>query len=349
MDPFITGGLISGGVSLLGNALGMKSQADTNRAMVEVNRQNNQFNSDQAGLNRQWNKYMWDENNRYNSPEEMIKRGLNPYSSGNSGAGVSSSPAQGSQASSAGMPSLQAFHPDFSTVGSVLASFAQARESMTNADNARTMLPHYVNQTLGNTNWRNIGIGQSGYWNASTGRQSAILDQSRERQELQNLEFASRLTQAQETQIRLSSEAQQVLNKYLDVNQQADLFIKNQTLSNLKEAGRLTISQYKTELQKAILVAAQAKGQKISNKVAADTADSLIYATYYENTARGLDALWDSKNVNNRKSVDYSTKKAYRDILKKEDSSYYLRNAVDYGTRLFQGVGNTIGVGRRSR
>lgn len=343
MDPLITGGIISGGVSLLGNALGMKSQSDTNRAMVEINRQNNQFNADQAGLNRQWNKYMWDENNRYNSPEEMIKRGLNPYTSGNSGAGISASPAQGAQASSAGMPSLQAFHPDFSSVGSVLASFAQARESMTSADNARTMLPYLVNQTLGNTNWRNIGIGQSGYWNASTGRQSAMLDQSKERQELQNLEFASRLTQAQETQIRLSSDAQQILNKYLDVNQQADLFIKNQTLANLKAAGKLTMSQYKTELQKAILVASQAKGQKISNKVAADTADSLIYATVHQNRASGLDALWDSKNVNNRKGVDYSTKKTYRDYLKKQSNSYELRNALDYSTRVFHGVGNSIG------
>ena len=47
---------------------------------------------------------------------------------------------------------------------------------------------------LGDTNYRNIGVGQSGYWNASTGRRSALLDQSKEYQELRNMEFAGRLT-----------------------------------------------------------------------------------------------------------------------------------------------------------
>ena len=51
------------------------------------------------------------------------------------------------------------------------------------------------------------------------------------------MEFAGRLTSAQEAQILLDSEAQQVLNKYLDEQQQADLFIKGQTLSNLYAQG----------------------------------------------------------------------------------------------------------------
>lgn len=339
----ILGTVIGAGAGLLGNAIGAASQASANRTNLRINRENNEFNAEQAQLNREWNRNMWSENNEYNSPQAMIARGLNPYMQG-SAASAASSPAQsGSAASSSGLPSIQAFKPDFSSVGSILASFAQARNSMSEAEARDKMLPFLINKALGDTNWRNAAVGESGYWNRTTGRYSAMLDQSREFQELKNLEFTSRLTQAQETQIRLSSDAQQVLNRYMDAQQQADLFIKNQTLANLRQSGRLTESQYKTELQKAILVAAQAKGQKITNKVASDTADSLIYATVHQNRAAGVDALWDFKNVNNRKGVDYSTKRTYRDYLKKQSGSYELRNALDYTTKVFQGVGNRVG------
>ena len=168
----------------------------------------------------------------------MISRGLNPFVQGSAAmAGSRSSASGGAAASAASAPSLQAFRPDFSDVGSALASMAQARASMLNAEQNAALTPYRINQILGDTNYRNIGIGQSGYWNASTGRRSALLDQSKEYQELRNMEFAGRLTSAQESQILLDSQAQQVLNKYLDEQQQADLFIKGQTLSNLYAQG----------------------------------------------------------------------------------------------------------------
>ena len=75
-----------------------------------------------------------------------------------------------------------------------------------------------------------MAIGESGYWNKVTGRISASLDQSTETQELKNLQFAERLSAAQEAQILLNSDAQRILNRHLDEQQQADLFIKGQTL-----------------------------------------------------------------------------------------------------------------------
>ena len=96
---------------------------------------------------------------------------------------------------------------------------------------------------------------------------------------MKNLQFAERLSAAQETQILLNSEAQRTLNRYPDEQQQADLFIKGQTLVNLQLNGALTEKQVQTEIQRAILTAAQASGQKISNHTAADTADSLIKAS----------------------------------------------------------------------
>lgn len=349
--PLILGGIIAAGASLAGNAIGASSQSATNDANVEINRQNNQFNADQAAMQRQWSTDMWNRNNRYNSPNEMISRGLNPFIGSNVGAGVSKSPASGGAAASAApSPSLQAFRPDFSDVGSALASMAQARASMINAEQNAALTPYKISQIRGDTDYRNIGVGESGYWNASTGRRSALLDQSKEFQELKNMEFAGRLTSAQESQILLDSKAQQILNKYLDEQQQADLFIKGQTLANLYAQGALTEAQYKNQMAQAVKTSAETNGIRINNRIASETADSLIYANIQANRARGLSSLWDSKNTNVLKNVEYSKDKALRDYYKwsskqkqKDVNSYELRNALDYGTRIFQGVGNSIG------
>lgn len=352
--PLVLGGIIAAGASLAGNAIGSASQNKTNQTSIDINRENNAFNAEQAQIQRNWQEKMWGMNNAYNSPNAMISRGLNPFVQGSAALAGSKSPASGGAvASAAGMPSLQAFRPDFSDIGSALASMAQARAAMINADNNAALTPYLINKTLGDTNYRNIGIGQSGYWNASTGKKSALLDQSKEYQELKNMEFAGRLTSAQEAQILLDSKAQQVLNKYLDEQQQADLFIKGQTLANLYAQGSLTEAQYKHEMAEAVKTSVETNGLKIQNRVADETAESLIYANVHANRALGLSSLWDFKNVNIVKNVEYTKDKAIRDYYKwsakekqKDTNSYELRNALDYVIRLAQGVGNIIGATR---
>lgn len=349
--PLVLGGIIAAGASLAGNAIGASSQNKTNQTSIDINRENNAFNAQQAQIQRDWQEKMWGMNNAYNSPNAMISRGLNPFVQGSAAMAGSRSPASGgAAASSAGMPSLQAFRPDFSDVGSALASMAQARAAMLNAESNAALTPYKMQQILGDTNYRNIGVGQSGYWNASTGRRSALLDQSKEYQELKNMEFAGRLTSAQEAQILLDSKAQQILNKYLDEQQQADLFIKGQTLVNLYAQGALTEAQYKNEMAQAVKTAAETNGILINNRIASETADSLIYANIQSNRARGLGSLWEFKNTNVLKSMEFSKEKAVRDYYKwsakekqKDVDTYELRNALDYGTRVFRGVGNAVG------
>lgn len=349
--PLLLGGIIAAGASLAGNIIGASSQNKTNEASKEIAEMNNKFNAEQAQLQRDWQEDMWNKNNEYNSPQSLISRGLNPFIGSSAGAGVSKSPASGGAvASAASPPSLQAFRPDFSDVGAALASMAQARAAMINAEQNAALTPYRMREILGNTNYRNIGIGQSGYWNASTGHRSALLDQSKEYQELKNMEFAGRLTSAQEAQILLDAQAQQVLNKYLDEQQQADLFIKGQTLANLYAQGALSEAQYKNQMAQAVKTAAETNGIRINNKIAESTADSLIYANIQSNRARGLSELWNSKNTNILKNVEYGKEKAMRDYYRwsakqksKDVNSYELRNAIDYGTRMFQGIGNSIG------
>ena len=352
----VLGGIIAAGASLAGNAIGASSQNKTNQTSIDINRENNAFNAQQAQIQRDWQEKMWGMNNSYNSPNAMISRGLNPFVQGSAAMAGSRSPASGGAAATAATsPSLQAFRPDFSDVGSALASMAQARASMINAEQNAALTPYRINQILGDTNYRNIGVGQSGYWNASTGRRSALLDQSKEYQELKNMEFAGRLTSAQESQILLDSQAQQILNKYLDEQQQADLFIKGQTLANLYAQGALTEAQFKNQMAQAVKTSAETNGIRISNRIAEQTADSLIYATNQANRARGLSSLWDSKNTNVLKNIEYSKEKALRDYYKwsakekqKDVNSYELRNTLEYGTRVFTGTGNTVGTLKRS-
>lgn len=349
--PLLLGGIIAAGASLASNVIGASSQDKINQTSIDINRENNAFNAQQAQIQRDWQEKMWGMNNSYNSPNAMISRGLNPFVQGSAAMAGSRSPASGGAAASASSaPSLQAFRPDFSDVGTALASMAQARAAMLNAEQNAALTPYRMQQILGATDYRNIGVGQSGYWNASTGRKSALLDQSKEYQELRNMEFAGRLTSAQESQILLDSHAQQILNKYLDEQQQADLFIKGQTLANLYAQGALSEAQYRNQMAQAVKTSAETNGIRISNRIAEQTADSLIYANIQANRARGLSSLWDSKNTNVLKNIEYSKDKSLRDYYKwsskqkqKDVNSYELRNAIDYGTRIFQGIGNSVG------
>ena len=352
--PLVLGGLIAAGASLAGNAIGASSQNKTNQTSIDINRENNAFNAEQAQIQRNWQEKMWGMNNSYNSPNAMISRGLNPFVQGSAAMAGSKSPASGGAvASSAGMPSLQAFRPDFSDVGSALASMAQARASMINAEQNAALTPYRINQILGDTNYRNIGVGQSGYWNASTGRRSALLDQSKEYQELKNMEFAGRLTSAQESQILLDSKAQQILNKYLDEQQQADLFIKGQTLANLYAQGALSEAQYKNQMAQAVKASVEANGIRISNRIAEGTADSLIKASIASNELRYRDSTFDYKNVKLRKHAEYKTSMANQkaveygaELTRKRSRTHYWESVSRGLGSLVSGSGNFIGAFR---
>lgn len=326
---------------------GTLQQSSANRANFRNTQTTNKFNMLEAQKQRDWQEKMVDESREYNSPEAMISRGLNPFLSGSAaqtGAGSGSSPS-GAQASAANPIPYQAYHPDFSSVDAALASFAQAKKLISESNQINTLTPYLIDKIKGDTNYRQIGIGESGYWDKLTGRISAELDQSMERQQLENAVAAGKLSAAQTTQIYLQADSQAILNKYLDAQQQADLFTKSQYLYNLVQQGALTEKQVQTELQRAIQIAAQTAGQEISNKIAAGTANALMSATNMAYYTQYYDSLWDYKNVNNRKSMQYSKDKALRDYYKwsagnakKDFDSYGIRNAVDYGTKVFQNL-----------
>nr|DAJ86840.1 MAG TPA: Putative minor capsid protein [Microviridae sp.] len=333
------------------NMLGMINQNHQNKVNQRMMREQNTFNAEQSQLQRDWQERMWNMNNAYNSPDAMIARGLNPFIEGSAAMAGSRAPASGGAAASAApVPSMQAFRPNFSNVFNSLASLAQAKKAQSESNNIDAITPQIANYYKGLTNWKNLAIGESGFWNKETGRISAALDQSTEAQELKNLQFAERLSAAQETQILLNSDAQRTLNRYLDQQQQADLFIKGQTLINLQLHGALTEKQIQTELQRAILTAAQASGQKISNDIAANTAESLIKASNAAYELQYRDASYDSANVKLRKHIQYDTDKARQrmyeygaDLARKQGRTHYWESVAHGLSSIASGAGNIIG------
>lgn len=348
--------------NLTDNIFGTVNQNHQNKVNLRLMREQNDFNAKQAQLQRDWQEDMWNKNNEYNSPEAMISRGLNPFVGSSAGAGVSRSPASGGAAATAApVPSMQAFKPNFSNVFQSLASLAQAKasnaaaaESGARANQVDTVTPLLSDYYRGLTNWKNLAIGESGYWNKTTGRLSAALDQSTEAQNLKNAQFAERISAAQETQILLNSEAQRVMNKYMDQNQQADLFIKAQTLTNLRAQGSLTEQQIQTELQRAILLSAEASGQKIDNRVAEQTAKSLVKAANASNELQYRDATYDYKNVKLRKNAEYKTSMANQkaaeygaDLARKQSRTHYWDSVSRGLGSVASGAGNVVGAGFR--
>ena len=344
--------------NLTDNVVGMINQNHQNKVNLRMMREQNDFNAKQAQLQRDWQEDMWNKNNEYNSPEAMISRGLNPFVGSSAGAGVSRSPASGGAAATAApVPSMQAFKPNFSNVFQSLASLAQARasnaaagESGARANQTDTVTPLLSDYYRGLTNWKNLAVGESGYWNKTTGRMSAALDQSTEAQNLKNAQFAERISAAQETQILLNSEAQRIMNKYMDQNQQADLFIKAQTLVNLQTQGALTEKQIQTELQRAILLAAESSGKKIDNRIAGQTADSLIKAANASNELQYRDATYDYKNVKLRKHTEYKTSMANQkaaeygaDLVRKQNRTHYWESVARGIGSIASGAGNFVG------
>lgn len=344
---------------LTDNLFGMVNQNHQNKVDLRMMREQNDFNAKQAQLQRDWQEDMWNKNNEYNTPEAMISRGLNPFIGSSAGSGVSRAPASGgSAATAAPVPSMQAFRPNFSSVFQSLASLAQARASNASAgefgaraNQVDTVTPLLSDYYRGLTNWKNLAIGESGYWNKTTGRLSAALDQSTETQNLRNAQFAERISAAQETQILLNSDAQRIINKYMDENQQADLFIKAQTLTNLQTQGALTERQIQTELQRAILVSAEASGKKIDNRIASKTADSLIKAAKASNELQYRDSTYDYENVKLRKHTDYNTAMANQkaaeygaDLARKQSRTHYWESVSHGLGAVASGSGNAVGT-----
>lgn len=129
---FGLGSVVGGGLSAISNAIGNRQQY---KNQLKLQKQAQQFNSAEAQKNRDFQQFMFDQTNQWNSASSQVQRyreaGLNPYmmmSNGNAGVAVGQ---QGSQAQSGGQssynPSYQGFSDLSDSIGSAFQQLQQQR------------------------------------------------------------------------------------------------------------------------------------------------------------------------------------------------------------------------------
>lgn len=273
--------------------MGARSQRKANEANLEINKMNNEFNAKEAEKARAFQLDMWNKENAYNTPAAQRARqeaaGYNPYMNpGDAGNATGSSAAPAASAASPAV--MQA--TDFSSLGDIGVKLAQEMKMMSEKkglDIRNFSLKDYLNAEInkmkGDTNWRNASPEAIRY-NTLMGLESARLQMASLKEQWTNQVWSNNLLRANVANSLLDADAKTTMNKYLDQQQQADLNVKAAHYEELINRGQLHVREARESLSREILNYARARGQNISNEVAAKTAKGLIYANnaanYYE-------------------------------------------------------------------
>ena len=278
-------GLFGGLGSVISGAVGAKTTADTNKTNLKINQMNNDFNAREAQKSRDFQLNMWNRENEYNSASSQRKRledaGYNPYMS-DAQAGTAAGLSGTSAASAASAAPQVPYTPDFQSVGVNLASALKMMSEKKQTDienlNMSDLLCSQIWQNLGATDWRNASPEARAY-NLSQGRKAAELGMASLEENLSNQRWSNNLLVANIANSLLDADSKTILNKYLDQQQQAELNIKAANYEYLIMSGQMKRQEVNNLIADEILTYAKARGQKISNRVAEETADKLIKAT----------------------------------------------------------------------
>lgn len=299
MGPELIGSIISAGAGLAGSAASGIASGKMNRRAVKYNKwalqEQQNFQSNQAQLGRdwseemmskanQWNLDQWNRENEYNLPANqkarLLAAGINPAlamqgasSVGQAGSSPSSASAPSpASPSGASAPPLNLQRPDYG------AGFAQ--------------LSSAVNSYFENKQRSTVteGYGLDNALKAAYGDRAAQLSLGKTEAEIDNLRASTAKSYADSALINLQAKEKEILNKYLDAGQQLSLFLKIGELATMKSQRELMSSQTRKAIAEEIESYARSRGHQISNRVAEQTAERLIIATNEENRYRGIHA-----------------------------------------------------------
>ncbi len=331
--------------SAVGNIV---STNKTNKSNMSINQMNNEFNAAEAERARQFQLDMWNRTNDYNSASSQRQRlseaGLNPYLMMNGGStGIAQSSGSTSPASAA--PPLAMQRQDFTglsnTLSSALQIANQTKETNANVQalqSQKSLFDAQANSVLSNVDWWKLGP-EYKKWSQMTGLSRVGLQFQTDRQNLRNMQWSGNLIQAQRLGVLLDNKSKQVLNKYLDEGQRLQLDLMSAQYYDAMASGHLKYQEAKSEIIKRLVMAAEAKGLKINNKIAEETADSYIRALNAEYSA--------SYDINSpfieegKKYIPASVLKSRMDALNTKwqfDKRYWSEGLNALGT-----VGNAIG------
>ena len=275
-------GLAGGIVSGIFGSLQAKKQREFQREMLQKQMT---YNSQQAQISRDWQEEMWNKNNEYNSASAQRARleeaGLNPNMMMQGGSAGTAQSAGSSPTPSAGLPSGVMYDPTQSVsmaVGSLGDMATKLYQRSMQAEQVKGMRIDNMTRGLENTvRIRNM-LEDIGLKNANKVAQELsnklfgeVYDEQVWQWQLDNdIRFAQLAT------IRLDADTKKILNKYLEPQQQAGLMLTCAQVYNAYASGQLTYVQMDTEIEKQLLLSAQAAGQRLQNDVLKETKDELI-------------------------------------------------------------------------
>ena len=348
-------GLFGGVGSVVSGAIGAKSTSDTNKTNLKINQMNNDFNAREAQKARDFQLDMWNRENEYNKASSQRKRledaGYNPYMN-DAQAGTATGMSGTSAATAAGAASQIPYTPDFQSVGVNLASALKMMSEKKKTDienlNMSDLLRSQIWQNIGATDWRNASPEARSY-NLSQGRKAAELGMATLEENLSNQRWSNNLLVANIANSLLDAEAKTVLNKYLDQQQQAELNLKAANYEYLVMSGQMKRQEVNNLIAEEILTYAKARGQKISNRIAEETADKLIQATndtnmyfgdYYGSRGNYVrqDAFHDSSILRSRAG---SAAEGYQQS-RFDTKLQPWREAVNSANMIFNGLGSGL-------
>lgn len=327
---------------------GAVSTNKTNKTNMAINQMNNEFNAAEAEKARQFQLDMWNRENAYNSASSQRQRlseaGLNPYlmmTGGN--AGIASSSGSTSPATAAPPISMQ--RQDFSGLSNSLSSALQianlTKETNANVQTLQSQKSLYdaqANSILSNVDWWKLGP-EYKKWSQMTGLARVGLQFQTDRQNLRNMTWSGNLIQAQRIGVLLDNKSKTIINKYLDEGQRLQLDLTAAQYYDAMASGHLKYQQAKSEITKRIVMLAEARGMRIQNAIAEQTAEGYIQALNAEYSA-SYDI--NSPFVEGKDSyVPASVLKSRMDALNSKwqfDKRYWAEGLNALGT-----VGNAVG------
>ena len=315
-------GLGSIGVDALGSILGITSQNAALRQQFEYNKQLQEnaqrYNTSERLAAQDFNKMMLDYTNEYNTPSAQRKRlqdaGFNPYmsnvSSGTSGT-ISTTP-QSSTSSNVGL----------SNIG------ASVTNAFSNAANIISQRQKVISESNRNNSESNKNNAQSGLFNSQKYRYDTLtpLEAMSIKTQVDNYkadtELKQQMRELQSVQAigqKLSNQYQEVINKYVDKNQQLELLRQVAVIQNAAMELNLKENQCRELVSRCILNYAHANNFDMDSKrVKQDvefitrTMQTAVSAENWENRLRGA----ASYNVYNAEKVygQGNALRAYRNI-----------------------------------
>lgn len=309
----LIGSLFGLGSTIKTNKANAENIAATNQANKEIAQMNNEWSAEQAAIQRdwesaqvdkqnKWNLEQWNRENEYNSASAQRERleaaGLNPYNMMGSDAGTAGSITSASP-NGVQPPTAQAYQHvpthyqyDFSSVMDGINSYYQNRntEEDTRGKNLDNNIVEQFGPDEAKARIANL-LGGRYEWLTSeyqTGRKNAAIDLlgsgiSKTMKEVDAIDSYTEMNYARAFAERMSGRGQQILNKYLDARQQADLAIKSASVYRLYTEGKLNEATAKQRIADTILIQTKTTGRNISNRIAQQTAASVISVMNEEN------------------------------------------------------------------